>query len=293
MGAHQTPGDIEEIREIIEAFGLKPVILPDISGSLDGHVPDTWVATSFGGTRLDEIERMGRAMHTIVIGEHMRAPAVKLEERTGVAFSLFPTLTGLEPVDRLMVLLSTLSGKPVPGRLKRKRSQLVDAMMDTHFHFGGKRVAIGADPDLLYSLAHVFAGLGAEVVAAVSSTSHSPLLASVPAAEVEIGDLQSLEDRARACDAELLVTNAHGNLAAERLGIPLMRVGFPIFDRLGHPHKVSVGYAGTRDLLFEIANVFISAMHRHTPADFAPALVTTTDALLKGHGHAHAPAQTH
>lgn len=294
-GVHQTPGDIDEIRDIVEAFGLKPIIVPDISGSLDGHVPDTWVGTSLGGARIEDIERMGRSMHTIAIGEHMRGPADKLKARTGVDYTLFPSLTGLEATDRLMVLLSSLAGRSVPPRLKRRRSQLVDAMMDCHFYFGGKKVAIGTDPDLLCTLAEVFAGLGAEVVAAVSSTGNSTRLAQVPCAEVEIGDIQTLEDRAAAAGAELLVTNAHGRMAAERLGIPLWRVGFPIFDRLGSAHRVSVGYAGTRDLLFEIANVFIGAMHAHRPEDFLPEplLTTTTDAILGGHGHARAPAQAH
>ena len=38
-GSHLTAADIEEIVEIIEAFGLSPVVLPDLSGSLDGHIP--------------------------------------------------------------------------------------------------------------------------------------------------------------------------------------------------------------------------------------------------------------
>jgi nitrogenase molybdenum-iron protein NifN len=35
-----TPGDIEAIKEWIEAFGLRPVVLPDIGDSLDGHLVD-------------------------------------------------------------------------------------------------------------------------------------------------------------------------------------------------------------------------------------------------------------
>ena len=35
-GCHLTPGDIEELRELIEAFGLQPTFAPDLSGSLDG-----------------------------------------------------------------------------------------------------------------------------------------------------------------------------------------------------------------------------------------------------------------
>ena len=35
-----SPGDIEEVKEIVEAFGLEPIVLPDLSGSLDGHLAD-------------------------------------------------------------------------------------------------------------------------------------------------------------------------------------------------------------------------------------------------------------
>jgi nitrogenase molybdenum-cofactor synthesis protein NifE len=35
-----TPGDIEAIKEWIEAFGLQPVVLPDLGDSLDGHLID-------------------------------------------------------------------------------------------------------------------------------------------------------------------------------------------------------------------------------------------------------------
>lgn len=52
---------------------------------------------------------------------------------------------------------------------------------------------------------------------------------------------------------------------SERLGIPLFRYGLPIFDRLGSAHRVSVGYRGTRDLIFEIGNIFMAQVHEPTP----------------------------
>ena len=33
-----TPGDLEFIGESIEGFGLRPLLIPDLSGSLDGHL---------------------------------------------------------------------------------------------------------------------------------------------------------------------------------------------------------------------------------------------------------------
>jgi nitrogenase molybdenum-iron protein alpha/beta subunit len=39
-GSMLTPGDLEHIKELIEAFGLRAVVLPDISDSLDGHLTE-------------------------------------------------------------------------------------------------------------------------------------------------------------------------------------------------------------------------------------------------------------
>jgi nitrogenase molybdenum-iron protein NifN len=267
-GWHLTVADIELIRETTEAFGLDAIVMPDISGALDGTVPDRWVPTTYGGTPVEAIRDMGRSAHTIAIGEHMRAPARKLEEIAGVPFTLFETLSSLKSADRFVALLAEISGRPVPAKLRRRRSQLQDALLDGHFHFGGKRIAIAAEPDHLFMLATFFAGLGAEIAAAVTTTGHSAILDKVPAAEVKVGDLMDLEDLAVGCD--LLVTHSHGRQAAERLGIPLLRVGFPIFDRLGTQHKRSVLYEGTRDLIFEVANIFQANLHPHTPEDLNP-----------------------
>ncbi len=271
-GSHLTVADIELLRDTMEAFGLEPVIVPDISGALDGTVPERWIPTTYGGAPLASIREMGQSAFTIAIGEHMRKPARLLQERADVAFMVFDTLSALKPVDRFIALLSELSGRPVPAGIRRRRNQLTDAMLDGHFHFGGKRIAIGAEPDLLYALSAFFAGLGAEIVTAVTTTGHSPVLEKVPTATVKVGDLQDLEDRAAAAGVDLLVTHSHGRQAADRLGVPLMRVGFPIFDRLGSQHRRTILYEGTRDLIFEVANIFQGQIHTPTPDDLNPFL---------------------
>jgi len=257
-GCHLTPGDIEELREIIEAFGLEPLFLPDLSGSLDGHVPDDFTPTTLGGISLPEIAGMGLSSYTIAVGEQMRPAAVALEEKTGVPHMLFDRLTGLTPNDELMALLARISERPVPKKYRRQRSQLVDAMLDGHFHFGGKQIAIGAEPDLLWGTASFLAEMGCEIAAAVTTTT-SPVLERVPTGEVLIGDLEDLEVRAAGCD--LLITHSHGRQAAERLAIPFFRLGIPTFDRLGAGHQVTVGYRGTRNLVFDLGNIFIAAAH--------------------------------
>lgn len=257
-GCHLTPGDIEEVRELIEAFGLKPIVLPDISGSLDGHVADEFSATTLGGTGLAEARAMGASVHTLALGEQMRGCAQLLQTRADVPYSVFDRVTGLAATDRLVAELARISGSAVPAKYRRQRSQLVDAMLDAHFFIGGKRIAIGAEPDLLWAIAATLTELGAKVCAAVTTT-HSPLLALLPTEEVVIGDLEDLETAAGGCD--LMITHSHGRQAAERLKIPLHRAGMPMFDRLGAGHRVTVGYRGTREFLFEIGNVFLAHPH--------------------------------
>ena len=261
-GSHLTAADIEEIIATIRAFDLTPIVLPNLSESLDGHIPQQFSPATIGGTTVDEIRSMGSSLATIAVGAQMEQAALELETRSGVPYTVFDRLTGLDANDRFLMYLSGLSGKPVPLKYRRQRSQLVDAMLDGHFFFGGKKVAIGAEPDLLWALGSLVAEMGCEIVAAVTTTK-SPLLEKMPCAEVLIGDLEDMEMRAQGCD--LLITHSHGRQASERLGIPLFRAGLPCFDRLGANHKLSVGYSGTRDLIFQIGNVFLEHAHEGAP----------------------------
>lgn len=266
-GSHLTPADIDELREIIGSFGLRAIVLPDISGSLDGHIPENFTPTTLGGTTLAEIKTMGASIATLAVGTQMTAAATALEDKAGVPFRVFDRLTGLGAVDELMAYLSEISGQPVATKYRRQRGQLQDAMLDAHFWIGSKKFAIGAEPDLLYALSMTAFEMGAQVTAAVTTT-HSEVLAGVPCEEVLIGDLEDLEMRAKASGAEVFVTHSHGRQGAARLGIPLLRTGLPMFDRLGASHVCLVGYRGTRELITLWANTFLDAEHVATPQDW-------------------------
>jgi nitrogenase molybdenum-iron protein NifN len=265
-GSHLTPGDIEELRELIESFGLQPTFVPDVSGSLDGHIPEDWLGTTLGGTPLSALEELGGAAHTLAIGEQMRPAAEALRERCGVPCTVFDRLTGLTATDAFVQALSQLSGRSVPQRLRRQRSQLVDAMLDGH-HFGNVKVALGAEPDLLWSVGSFLAEMGAELSVCVTTTP-SPLLASMPTNEVVIGDLEDFELAAKAAGCDLLMTHSHGRQAAVRLGKPLFRLGIPTFDRIGNAHKCYVGYRGTRQLVYEVGNLLMEQIPHHGPDDW-------------------------
>ncbi|MEW8390729.1 MAG: nitrogenase iron-molybdenum cofactor biosynthesis protein NifN [Candidatus Thiodiazotropha sp.] len=258
VGSSLTPGDLEELKEIVEAFGLRPVVIPDLSDSLDGHLGEgDFSPLTIGGAPVSELSTLGDAAASLVIGASMNKAADLLRELTGVPDYRFDHLMGLEAVDQFINLLHQISAEPVPAKLERQRAQLQDAMLDTHFMLGMGRFALAADPDLLHGFTHMLAGVGAETVAAVSPV-NAPVLQRAASEQVKIGDLEDLERLAEAKGAELLIANSHGVESAGRLGIPILRAGFPQYDTLGGYQKTWIGYRGTRQTLFDLANIMLT-----------------------------------
>lgn len=256
VSAAFAPGDVQAIKDLVSAFGLAPVLVPDLSSSLDGHLAEDYSAVTSGGTDVAALGALDRSCHTLALGQSMEAAAGILHQRFGTPFSLFNSLTGLEAVDQFLQQLSQLSGQPIPPALLHQRSQLQDAILDSHFFLGNKRMALALEPDLLHSLAHWLTSLGATVQAAVTTT-QSPLLKSLPLGQVTIGDLEDFA--ALAQGADLIIANSSAKGMARQLNVPLYRLGFPIFDRLGNGSRTSVGYSGTSQLLFDLGNLFLEA----------------------------------
>ncbi len=256
-----TPGDIEAIRVIIEQFQLRPVFVPDISDSLDGVLTDEdFSPVTIGGTPISELATLGDATATIVIGSSMFKASDLLQQKTGVVTYRLDHLYGLKANDQLINMLSEISGEDVPERIERQRAQLQDAMLDTHFMLGQLRLAIAADPDLLLALTQLVQEMGAEVVAAVTTT-NTPSLARLGLQSVTIGDLDDMEKIAKSQKAQLMIGNSHAVESAKRLNVPILRGGFPLYDVIGGYQKTWVGYRGARQTLFDLANLVINFSH--------------------------------
>lgn len=260
-----TPGDIEAIKEWVEAFGLSPLVVPDIGDSLDGHLVEAeFSPLTIGGTPRAQIARLGQACATLVVGPSLGRAADLLKERSGVPDHRFVGLLGLDDCDAFTQTLATLSGRPVPAKIERQRAQLQDAMVDSHFMLGFARIALAADADLLGMLSRFLTGMGAEIVAAVSPA-RSDALATLPVTRVLVGDLEDLERQARAEAAQLLIGSSHAVESAHRLGVPILRAGFPQYDTVGGYARTWVGYRGSRQTLFDLANLIIGQHHEPEP----------------------------
>jgi nitrogenase molybdenum-iron protein NifN len=260
-----TPGDLEALQLIFEQFGLRPVFVPDLANSLDGCLTDEdFSPVTIGGTPLSELATLGDSIATVVIGASLKTAAQVLEEKTGVPTYQIDHLYGLKANDALILALTNISGNPVPERIERQRAQLQDALLDTHFMLGQLRVALAADGDLLGALVDLLQETGADVVTAVTSC-NVPLLARIPIASIKIGDLEDMEKFAIDTKAQLIIGNSHAVISAERLNVPILRAGFPLYDVIGGYAKTWIGYAGARQTLFDLANLVINHAHEEIP----------------------------
>jgi len=214
-----------------------------------------------GGTPVSDISSMGESIATLVLGNSLFEAADFLKQQTGVPDYRFDGLMGLDAVDNFIAALAEISGKPVPEKIERQRAQLQDAMVDSHFMLGFARIAIAADPDLLYGFSRLVTEMGCEVVAAVA-----PARANILQRCLQLRSASAIwktwRSRPQRNGAQLVISNSHAVETARRLGVPLLRAGFPQYDLIGGYQRLWVGYRGTRQALFDLANLFVEHGHQ-------------------------------
>lgn len=251
-GPHLTPGDIGELRAIVESFGFTPTFVPDLS-ALDGSRQGL-SAVATGGVTIAELQTLGGCVHTFVLGASLEPAARDLAERCGVPYTVHDAVHGLEATDRLMAELTFLAGMPAAERYERERAILVDAMRDAHLAFAGARIALALEPDHAASIAALLDGLASRPTAAIVPTA-SAINTRIPAEEVVIGDLASVPH-----DIDVLVAGDRAARTAAVHGAAHVSLGFPQADTYGASRQVTVGYRGATDLVDRLATV-LTARH--------------------------------
>lgn len=259
-GAHLTPGDVMELKEIIASFGIEVIVLPDLSSSLTGHLMTGYTPLSRGGVPLDYLREMLTSAHTLALGRSMEPCARMLSEELQIPYVVFNGVTGLQETDEFFLFLRQFSQNEGPNKYRWQRQFLLDCMLDTRSVFRGKSILAALEPDHLVALYQCLAEMGVKRFSSVISSA-SPAAELIPG-EVQIGDLDDLE-RMAAEGADLWISNSYGEKTARSNKIPYIPLGFPIFGRFGSPAVVTAGYRGTAELLHTIANTLNSKERIH------------------------------
>ncbi|WP_410769541.1 nitrogenase iron-molybdenum cofactor biosynthesis protein NifN [Fontibacillus sp. BL9] len=252
-GSCLTPGDVMELKEIISDFGFEVITIPDLSTSLSGHLLTGFSPLSRGGTPLDDLKQMLRSSYTIAIGASMERPARRLQNAARIPYQVFTGIHGLSATDKLLAFLQQLSGVSVPLRYRWQRENLLDSMLDAHFHYAGSSAVVALEPDHVLSMAGWLKEMGVMIKGLVTPC-ETPLLKEVEQ-EVWVGDLDDAETLGKGAD--LWISNCHGRKGAARIHASFMAAGFPVSDELGAYMSVSVGYRGAMDLINRAGNMLI------------------------------------
>jgi nitrogenase molybdenum-iron protein NifN len=270
---HISPADIREIKRILTFMGLEYTLLPDYSMTLDRPYGGRYQKIPDGGTRTDDIARMSGAPCTIQFGETCQdelSPGLWLQNEYGVPLVSLPLPVGLEATDRFLQILQKISGREIPVQIVTERGWLLDGMADAHKYNAEARPIIYGEPELVYAVTRLCLENGAEPVVIATGSGKSrlsdclgPHLAAMdePPVLLEETDFAAIESVALRAGATVAVGHSGGKFLTERHGIPVVRIGFPVHDRIGGQRILSAGYTGSLAFLDRFTNSLLEVKY--------------------------------
>lgn len=267
--------DIRHLKEIFEDFKTHHAILPDYSERLEGPSWLEYQPIQEGGTPLGVIEKMHVASHSLELGSILslmvekgtKSAGALLSDRFNIPCTRMEIPMGVKACDRFFKHMETITGKPTPEKYKKQKWRLVDAYVDGNKYISKKRAVIYGEEDFVASLAGFLAEVGIIPVLCASG-GHSGHLKKALKANIperifdqmtiqDNMDFTQMEEIARNLEPDLAIGNSKGYAMARQLNIPLVRMGFPIHDRVGGSRILHIGYKGAQNLFDTIINTLL------------------------------------
>jgi nitrogenase molybdenum-iron protein beta chain len=268
------PGDVTEIKHVLKEMDVEAKVIMDTESFDSPTMPDK-DSFSYGSTTVEDLIDTANAVGTLALNRYEGAGAAKyLQDEFEVPAIIGPTPIGIANTDAFIKNISALTGKSVPDSLAIERGKAIDALADlAHMFFADKRVAIFGNPDLVIGLAEfclevelkpVLLMLGDDNKAYQKDPRIKQLEEKIDF-DMEViwnSDLWELEKRLqnKELEVDLIMGHSKGRYVAIDHKVPMVRVGFPTFDRAGLYRHPVVGYNGALYLGETIANTLFADM---------------------------------
>lgn len=278
-----SPADLRLLKEIMNDFELETILVPDYSDTLDYEYTGDYECIPKGGTPLTDIANTGSSKASIEFGyiqNFLHGQSQTSGQYLEKAFSV-PRFTmnmpiGIKSTDAFFNLLEQLSGKNTPEKYKKQRGRLVDSYVDGHKYVFGKKAVVYGEEDLVVGITSFLEEIGIETVLCASGGESGSLKRTIqkkvqPRNNVNVQDNYDFEEIAAACKElkpDILIGNSKGYYISRELEVPLVRIGFPIHDRMGSQRIEHVCYQGTQQLFDRITNALIEYRQDHSPVGY-------------------------
>ncbi|WP_330082734.1 nitrogenase molybdenum-iron protein subunit beta [Methylocystis iwaonis] len=269
-----TVGNLREVKRIFESMGVEYTLLGDNSDVWDTPT-DGEFRMYDGGTKLEDVANALHAKATISMQEFCTEKTLPYIATKGQEVVALNHPVGVAATDKFLMEISRITGKPISAELTKERGRLVDAIADSSAHIHGKKFAIYGDPDLCYGLAAFLLELGGEPVHVLATNGGKAWAEKVQALfdSSPFGknchvypnkDLWHMRSLLFTEPVDFLIGNTYGKYLDRDTGTPLIRIGFPIFDR-HHKHRYPVwGYQGSMNVLVWILDAIFEDIDRNT-----------------------------
>ncbi len=273
------PSDMRELKRIMRLMKVKSVLLPDTSDVLDTPMTGKFEMYPKGGTTIAEMVSMGDSLQSLGLGEWAtEKAAIALDNTCKVPFEIVDIPVGLRATDRFIQALSKAGRVSVSEKITEERGRLIDVITDMHQYLYGKRVAVYGDPDNIIPLIEFLVDMDMKPVYIVSGTPgkrfeermEEILSKRVPEAKYKNGpqaDMFLMHQWIKEEPVDLIIGNTYGKYISRDEGIPFVRMGFPIIDRVGHSYFPTIGYQGGIRILEKILGVLMDKQDATAPEE--------------------------
>ncbi len=261
-----SPADVKEVKNILNDMNCENIILTDTSENLDAPLTESALNLYNEGTTIEEIEDTANSLGTITLSKHMDSAATYLQKKFGVKSISGPLPLGIENTDKFIGSLCELGELEVPESIKKDRGRLIDAMVDAHSYNYHRKVAIFGDPDFVSGMTRFTCEMGMTPSVLCTGTDSKRFTEDIQNISEEKkvspvilagGDLYDMHREIKEVGADILIGNSYGASMAKEEDIPLFRVGFPIFDRLGAQRIFTLGYRGGINFVDQLTNTLL------------------------------------
>jgi nitrogenase molybdenum-iron protein beta chain len=275
-------GNYRVMHRMMKEMGVDYTLMSDPSEVLDTPADGTFRMYA-GGTTQAEVKDAPNAIDTLLLQpwqlEKTKKFVQSIWHQPATAINI---PMGLEWTDDFLMKISELTGKPIPASLELERGRLVDMMTDSHTWLHGKKFSLYGDADFVMGMTKFLLEMGAEPTDVLCNHANKRWKKAMDKmckdspygqkTEVHIGrDLWHFRSLVFTNKPDFMIGNSYGKFIqrdtfykGEEFEVPLIRIGFPIFDR-HHLHRMTtLGYEGAIYMLTTLVNAVLEQLDKET-----------------------------